>query len=240
MALSIYKITVIKFNEHNSSLKKGHKATLISNNFCDDSKLGTLPVTVRWLFLGILLTCGDHTRDTVEMNERQLRALLESSWSIDRALDALKELQLLSYQKTPPNIIEKKRKEEKRKEKNSEAPQKNSDDNPKTGQLWAAYCDAYNLRYKVQPVRNPKVMGQLSQLAKRVGKDADLLIRFYLQHNDSQYLKAMHSIGLCLMHAEALHTQMLRGMAITSTMLRQNEKTQQTRETLDRIDREGI
>lgn len=95
----IYKITVTNFNHYNGHIKRGHKSTLISNNFCDDAKLRVLPVSVRWMFLGIILTCGDHTRDTVEMTESMLRDLLESSWSIARALDALQSFQLLSYTK---------------------------------------------------------------------------------------------------------------------------------------------
>ena len=123
---ALYTITVLNFNKYNSSLKKGHKSTLISNNFCTDSKLGVLPLTVRWMFLGIVLTCGDYTRDTVEMNERQLRELLESSWSVPRALDSLQSIQLLNYAKIDLfiNRIEKKVKEEKRIEKNiKETPQ---------------------------------------------------------------------------------------------------------------------
>ena len=110
---SIYRITVTNFNNHNSSLKRGHKSTLISNNFCHDSKLEMLPLTVRWMFLGIILMCGDQTRDTVEIGERHLRELLESSWSVDRAMDALQQLQVLSYDKFDPFIKEKKRKEKK-------------------------------------------------------------------------------------------------------------------------------
>lgn len=113
----IYKITVINFNKYNLNIKKGHKSTLISNNFCSDSKLTILPLTVRWMFLGILLICGDQTRDTVEISERHLRELLESSWSVDRAMGALQQLQVLSYDKFDPFIREEKRKENKRKEK---------------------------------------------------------------------------------------------------------------------------
>jgi len=122
---SLYKITLTNFLKHNSSLKTGHKKTLISNNFCSDPKLGVLPLTVRWLFLGIVLTCGDYTSDTVEMNERQLRELLESSWSVDRALESLQQIQVLTFTKIDLFIIEKKIKENNRKEKNiSTEPQK--------------------------------------------------------------------------------------------------------------------
>lgn len=115
---SLYSITIKNWEKYNANQKKGHKATLISNNFCHDSKLGVLPLPVRWLYLGILLTCGDHTRDTIEMNEKQVRELLESSWSIDRALTALQSLQLLTYSKNDffINRIEKKVIEKKRKE----------------------------------------------------------------------------------------------------------------------------
>ncbi len=112
----IYRITVLNWEKHNGTMKRGHKASLIQNNFCSDAKLRTVPVTVRWLFLGILLICGDHTRDTIEMSERQVRELLESSWSIERALSSLQELGVLTYGKNGPLLIEEKRKEEKRRE----------------------------------------------------------------------------------------------------------------------------
>jgi hypothetical protein len=110
----IYLITVLNWPKHNGNMKRGHKASLIQNNFCSDAKLRTVPVTVRWLFLGIVLTCGDHTRDTVEMSESQVRDLLESSWSIGRALESLKQLRLLTYEKNAPLLTEENRKEEKR------------------------------------------------------------------------------------------------------------------------------
>lgn len=103
---AIYRIHVINFNKHNAKLKKAYKATLISNNFCDDAKLGLLPLTVRWMFLAMVLTCGDHTSDTIEMSESRLRDLLESSWSIPRALEALETLQLVTFEKITPFINE--------------------------------------------------------------------------------------------------------------------------------------
>lgn len=114
----IYKISVTNFSKHNANLKKGHKSTLISNNFCTDPKLGMLPMSTRWMFLGLVLTCGDLTRDTVEISAKHLRDLLECNRNIDGALDSLQELQLLSYSKIGLflNRIEKNRIEKNRKE----------------------------------------------------------------------------------------------------------------------------
>ena len=117
---SLYLINVTDFAKNNSTLKKGHKFTLISNNFCTDNRLGMLPLSHRWLFLGLLLMCGNHTTDTVELNEKQLRDMLESSRSVDKALDALQYLQLLNYTKIDflMNRIDIKGKEIKVKENN--------------------------------------------------------------------------------------------------------------------------
>lgn len=232
--MNIYNITVTNFNKHNKTIKKGHKATLIANNFCNDSKLGTLPLPVRWLFLNLILTCGDMTRDTIELNERQLRDMLESSWSIERALDALQSFQLLSYVKNEVfiNRIEKKRKEDKRIEKNLTPTQKNDltseSDKTENKQIWEVYFNAYRLRYGVEPVRNAQVNTQVSGLRKKLGfEDACKVVEFYLKHNDSWYLKNTHSFGLCLKNAETLRTQMLRGQAITQNEVRRFEKVHQ-------------
>lgn len=95
----IYQITVPNFRKYNQSLKKGHKATLISNNFCTDSELRTLPMSTRWMFLGIVLTCGDFGDNVVRMSSKDLRDLLECNRNIDRELASLEELQVLSYEK---------------------------------------------------------------------------------------------------------------------------------------------
>lgn len=232
---SLYIITVPKFLEHNSGIKKGHKKTLISNNFCWDSKLGVVPLTVRWLYLGILLTCGDLTRDTIELNERQVRELLESSWSIDRALDALQSLQLLSYTKNEffINRIEKNRIEKKVKEviptsKIENDKKQEKDENKK---IWLSYVNAFRSRYGIEPQRNAKINSQVSQIRKNLGfEDAFNVVKFYLTHNDSWYLKKTHEFGQCLKDCETLRTQMLRDKPITSTMVKNFEKAQQNQE----------
>lgn len=230
---TLYQITVTNFTKYNSSLKKGHKFTLISNNFCADNKLGMLPLTHRWMFLGIVLTCGDYTSDTIELNERQLRALLESSKSVESALASLQSLQLLTYTKNDflLNRIEEKRIEKKVKEKNFQAPSEVAtlssvlkSDSLLNSQIWGSYKQAYLLRYKVEPTRNASVNSKISQIGKRLGEDSIPVIQFYLKHNDSFYLKKIHDIGLCLKDAEALHTQWKRNQAVTSRSVHEFEK----------------
>lgn len=106
--------------------------------------------------------------------------------------------------------------------------------------IWESYRDAYLLRYKVEPVRNATVNGQISMLRQRLGEEAIDVVSFYLGSNHSFYVGKCHPIGLCLNDAESLRTQMLKGTAITGSMVRNFEKQTALQETLDRIDKEGI
>lgn len=106
---------------------------------------------------------------------------------------------------------------------------------------WLIYCEEYLKRWKVSPTKNGKVGKQVKDFIERVGaRDAPEILKFYLKHNDSQYLKALHSIGFALMHAEGLRTQWLRGRAITSTDIRAFEQSDRLRSQLERIDRGEI
>jgi hypothetical protein len=258
MKKDIYKITVKNWSTHNKAHKKSFKKTLISNNFCSDNKLGVLPLSHRWLFLGLLLECGSHNTDTVELNEKQLRALLESSKSIDRALDALQSLQLVSYEKYSlfMNRIEVNRREVKGREipTTSENEQKTKKkiervsaqqplavSPPKSSEVWKAYCEAYESRYRVTPSDNRTIRAQMCKLVDLVGKDdAVEIVKFYLTHNDSFYLRATHSFGLCLRDASSLRTQWLKGRAITQNDIRQFEKKLETSNLLKSIQAEGV
>jgi hypothetical protein len=111
----IYKITVTNWAKYNSGHKSKYKRTMIANNFCSDAKLRAVPVSVRWMFLAVLLTCGDMSSEVVEMSESVLREVLESSKSVSTALESLQSLQLLTFEKIdsliPELIPEKKKKE---------------------------------------------------------------------------------------------------------------------------------
>ena len=99
-------------------------------------------------------------------------------------------------------------------------------------EVWEAYREAYKTRYGIDPVRNATTNSQCSSLAKRLGSSAIGVVKFYLTHNDGFYLKSQHPIGLCLSNAEGLYTQWVRGQAVTSTQVRQAEKTINNADTL--------
>jgi hypothetical protein len=205
----IYRITVTNFNKYNSTLKKGHKSTLISNNFCSDPKLGTLPMTTRWMFLGIVLTCGDFTRDTVEMSSKALRNLLECNRDVDRELYSLQSLQVLTFEKIDPfmNRIEKKVKESKRKEENIfiaeiDDPKNESENSTLDGPSTDPQISKPEVRRQIEKIYNDhyplkkgksKGVEKLSKELKSEKDFADLVIaitRYKAQLTDPQF--ALH------------------------------------------------
>jgi hypothetical protein len=233
----IYKITVIKWNEHNPSSKKNYKKTMIANNLISDAKINALPTSNKWLFLALLLICGDHSNDTVTMTERQLNDILTTREGAHNALTRLQQFQLVTFEKQALNELKERKELKELKRSSSEVTKTDQDLNKK---IWESYRESYFQRYKVEPVRNASVNAKISQLGKRVGDDALEIVKFYLQHNDGFYLKNLHSIGLCLKDCESLHTQWKRGRAITGSTIKSFEKDQSTRELLERIEREGI
>lgn len=111
--------------------------------------------------------------------------------------------------------------------------EKSKDSNKK---VWEAYKECYMQRYKIEPARNAMVNKQISNLVKRLGEeDAINIVKFYLSHNDSFYLKNTHSIGLCLNNAESLYTQMKRNKQITQHDIKKFESKQNEREIFDAI-----
>lgn len=230
----MYKITIINWHEHNEGKKKHFKKTMIANNLISDAKVLSLTLSQRWLFINLLLIAGDYASDTVTLTKRQINEILTTREGAHNALDRLVQLQLVSYEKNESLIKEVKEKKEIKevKEKKFQVPAKNTELNK---QIWDAYSSAYFIRYKVLPVRNASVNGKISQIAKRLGVDAIKVVNFFLNHNDSFYLKSLHAIGLCLRDAESLHTQMTRGKAVTGTMVKSFEKQVQAREYDEQI-----
>ncbi len=85
-------------------------------------------------------------------------------------------------------------------------------------QTWAAYSDAYELRYSAKPVRNAKVSSQVKQFVQRIGHDESLSIaEWFVSHPGDYYAKNLHSFGLLLADAEKLRTQWATGRIAQSS-----------------------
>lgn len=106
-------------------------------------------------------------------------------------------------------------------------------------EIWKAYSAAYAGRYGVEPVRNAAVNAKVSQLRSRLGRDAVEVVKFFLSSSNSFYARSLHAIGLCLKDAESLHTQWVKGRAITEADVKNLERANRTNDVLRRIE-EGI
>jgi len=241
-----YKITVTNFERHNPHIKKSHKKTLISNNFCWDDKLVELPLSIRWLFLGLLLSCGEVGRESIETTPKTLRTLLgQYPESIETALLSLQSLQLLTFEKSAPLELNRNEMNRNEKKRSSQGVEKDEVPFPEkplkpdknlNAEIWESYRSAYLQRYKVEPLRNAAVNSKISQIGKRLGADGVSIVKFYLSHNDPFYLAKTHDIGLCLSNAESLHTQWKKGRAISMKDAKEFERKDHYSEQLRKIE----
>jgi len=108
-----------------------------------------------------------------------------------------------------------------------------------TSTTWDAYAQAYLQRYKVAPVRNARVNGQLSQYVARVGaEEAPQVAAFYVTHNNTFYVTKGHPIGLLLADAEKLRTEWATNTQITTTKARQADRKQNNLTVYEEVSRE--
>lgn len=239
---TIFKITVLKWFEHNPNAKKSFKKTMIQHSLISDAKINALSLSHKWLFINLILICGDHANDTITMTERQINNILTTKEGACNALAKLMSFQLVTFEKM--SLIEEKRIEIKEIKEDKEIKRSSSEvkktDQELNKKIWETYRENYYQRYKVDPVRNATVNAKISQLGKRVGHDALEIVKFYLQHNDQFYLKSLHSIGLCLKDCESLYTQWKRGRAITGADARRGEKTQTMLDTIAAVEKGGL
>jgi len=106
--------------------------------------------------------------------------------------------------------------------------------------VWQAYVKAYTLRWGHEPARNAKNYTHVRSLVERVGKEALELVGFYLQHNDSFFVKECHPIGILVSKCEGLLTQMRREQPITSADVRRLEIMQRQQGMLDEAAKGGF
>ena len=245
MKQEIYEITINRFFEHNPKARKSYTHFMISKRIFSDEKISQLKPNEFQLYMYCLAICADMAQERIRITAGTLpKHMRIAAQMLSKHLARLEQLQLLTIEKNTSlvNRIEENRIEENRIEvprgskKQASKPvdfeQKNLNK-----KIWDSYLNAYRLRYGVDPVRNATINTQISGLGKRLGAEAVDVVKFYLAHNDSFYLKGTHSIGLCLRDCESLRTQMLRGTAVTGTMVKSFEKQNKFNETMSQIDK---
>lgn len=244
--IEVYEIEVLGWDEHKGGLKKNHPYFPVSKRIFDNDKVATLTSLERLLYVIILGRCADDYAANIRPTRHQLlTALGQTRYDIATALMSLQRNQLVKLSNLPSNRIEKKRKEKNRTSAGVQepaaaavttlVPHPNSGANKR---VWESYRDAYLNRYGVEPVRNAKVNSNIAQLSARIGADdAPEVVKFYVAHNDSFYVRNMHAIGFCLRDCESLRTQWLKGRAITGNDVRRFEKQQEQVEILAAIER---
>lgn len=229
----IYKITVLNWERHNPKHKQYYKKALIDNNFGRDAKLRILPMTTRWLFLNIVLSCSDICRDTVELSPNTLRGMLECNRSIVGALRSLQSLQLLTFEKVDPlrvelNRIELNRIEETREKKQIEMPIKKAPSVPprKLGhEAVKFYCDEWKKRYG----GNPDIRAQDGKNLKRLVDEFGInrtreIIRAFLAAPDPWFIKKRHDITTMIGSLTQIKHFETSGKVVTSQVIKDAEE----------------
>lgn len=96
-----------------------------------------------------------------------------------------------------------------------------------TTETWEAYSAAYLARYGTEPVRNAKINGQMAQFVGRVGAtEAPAVAAFYVGHQNSYYVRKMHSVDALLSDAEKLRTEWFTNRRVTNTQAQMADRTQ--------------
>lgn len=105
-----------------------------------------------------------------------------------------------------------------------------------TAPTWAAYSEAYQRRYKAEPVRNATTNAQMASFIKRIGEaEAPEVAAFFVWHNGKFYVQQMHGVGAMLRDAEKLRTEWATGIRMTETRARQADRTQNNGEVFARL-----
>jgi len=74
----------------------------------------------------------------------------------------------------------------------------------KTYAAWVAYARAFHAKYRQWPVYNRTVAGQMAKTVERIGDDAPLAARFYVEKVDHQQVTSTcHPVSYLLKHCES-------------------------------------
>lgn len=245
----IIKLDPKKWKQYNGMpRRKGYRSVMIDERFLDDPKIKSLVPTERLLFLACILACGQS-----DLGECQVSVDLLCSQSgvkpglISSCLQRLESLRLLTFEKLEPLYKENIKEKEKRRGIEKEIPAGSSTppvqgalipEPPKktSTQIWKAYEEAFVVRYKEKPTRNAKANTAAKKILDSIGEEEGVeLVKFYLTHTDSLYLKSMHELSVCAMHVHALTIQRRKGIKFTSSDVRRFEKEAEHQAQLDRL-----
>lgn len=107
----------------------------------------------------------------------------------------------------------------------------------KASEVWNAYANAYNARYKVDAVRNAKQNRLCQELVKRVGHDKAIEVTaFYLNINDGWIISKQHPLEYLVKNCEGIVTRMERGVStITQNQVKQAERNSEFASYLNKI-----
>lgn len=252
--MQIFKIRVVKWNEHNKSAKNTYKKTMVSHTIVTDAKLLSLPVGCRWLFVCLILRCGENGNDTVTLTERQVNDILSTRIGAENALSLLQSLQLVTFEKTALIKERKKELKERKKEENSRREQQlplepenaSRQDKPapvNASHLIAFYCDTWKVRYKAEksPPMLPHHSKNLKTLMEQVGLErAKRLVEAYLSMPDSWFVTKRHDIPTLMGNLNAVTQFADSGKMFTRRQINQLDVSATNQQTLDALDKGEI
>lgn len=103
-------------------------------------------------------------------------------------------------------------------------------------ETWAAYAQAYEGRWGVQPARNAGVNSRIARLVDKLGaEEAPQVAAFFLTHNRAVYVGSKHCTELLLRDAEGLHTEWLTNNKITTTQANSVDRLQTSLDVVERV-----
>ena len=90
---------------------------------------------------------------------------------------------------------------------------------------WTAYSTAFEQRYKTEPVRNAKVNTAITQLVKRIGKEAPVVAAWFVTNVSEPFVtKRCHDVGDLLSSCEAYRTQWASGLTQQTQPIQPNKQ----------------
>lgn len=101
---------------------------------------------------------------------------------------------------------------------------------PTDGSLvWDRYEECYRKRWNTDPLRNAQANKNCCQLVALVGKErAVTLVAYYIGRTDAFFTNAKHPLGLCLVSAQKLVTEMETGTVMVMRDAQRLESQSQT------------